>query len=159
MASRRQKKKVAKRKQLHQKIGGLKKIGERQLKQNINVRKYTEKELDKLENLVGVKPANINMAIEEARSTPDIGRETKASKIGSYYKHDLIERYYDLVDAGYIVPELTDQEVYDMAPQIIENITDEEKLQRMVEQGERKMDEARQRNLRAREANLVVFDY
>lgn len=160
MASRRQKKKIAKRKQLQREINALKSVREKQSNEIVNVRKYNERELKKLKNLTKIKPARIyDMAIEKARSTSDINEKTRASKIGSYYKHDLIGRYYDLVDAGYIMPQLTEQEVYSMAPQIIQDTTDEEELQRMVEEGERKMDEARQRNLQARKENLVVFDY
>lgn len=162
MASRRQKKEIAKRKQLQRKINYLRKMGKKKGNDIINVKKYTEKELKRLQNLTGIRPIKsfeVEGAIDRARSTPDITEKTRASKIGSYYKHDLIERYYDLVNAGYIEPKLTEQEVYDMGPQIIEELTDEEELQRMVNQGERKMEEARARNLKAREKNVVVFDF
>lgn len=160
MASRRQKKKVAKRKQLQRQINQLKNLGEKQQNQNINIRKYTQKELKRLQNLTGIRSAGeYEKAVNRARSTPRIFEETRASKIGSYYKQDLIQRYYDLIDAGYITSKLTPQEVYDMAPQIIEDTTDEEELQKMVAEGERKMEEARARNLKAREKNIVVFDF
>lgn len=162
MASRRQKKKVAKRKELEKKINYLRRIEKKKGNDIVNAKKYTKKELKRLENLNRIKPVKlqeVGTIVEKARSTPDIKEKTRASKIGSYYKQDLIERYYDLVDAGYITSKLTPQEVYDMAPQIVEEITDEEELQRMVEEGERRMDEARQRNLEAREKNVVVFDF
>lgn len=162
MASRRQKKEITKRKQLQRKIDYLRKMGKKSGSNIINVKKYTERELKRLENLNRIRPIKIQEvegAIERARSDEDIKDKTRASNIGSYYKHDLMERYYDLVNAGYIEPKLTEQEVYDMGPQIIQELTDEEELQRMVDQGERKMEEARQRNLEARAKNVVVFDY
>ena len=160
MASRRQKKKVAKRKQLQKQINALKQIRKEQTNREVNIRKYNEKELRRLQDLTGVNSTkNYNEAIERARNINDIDINTRASKIGGYYKHDLIERYYDLVNAGYITSRLSEQEVYNMAPQIIEETTDEEELQRMVAEGEKKMAMARQKNLRAREQNMVVFDW
>jgi len=80
----------------------------------------------------------------------NISDTNKASNIGNYYKHDLIERYHDLVNLGYIVPVLNEQEVYDYAPTMLEEELDSDVIGRMVEEGERKRQEVMAKNAEKR---------
>lgn len=156
MASRRIKKKKRQRAQIKK----LQNVQGQQLDPG-RIKGSLGKKIKQLERGIGLQGKDINSVINSLRglSLDQLREQNLGSRIGSYYKQGLIERYWELVDAGYIVPQLTEQEVYDMAPTIMEEALNEEEIQRMVIKGEQKMEAVRARNLEARRGEMIDFGF
>lgn len=164
MASRRQKKKV----HLRHEINKLKNIYNQRedIESPIKPRNYTKKELKRLQSLTGIKPLSkepirfSKSYIEKKEKEVNWTIHSQEVDGGGFYTKSLIERYYELVDAGYIEPTtLTAQQVYHAIPTIMEEQLSEDELSRIVKRGEQRMEKARERNLRAREKETIVFDF
>lgn len=156
MASRR----IKKKKQQRAQIKKLQSVQGQKLEAG-KAKGSLSKQIKELEKGLGLKRNDINNIINSVKGLDynDLREQNRGSAIGSYYKQSLIERYWDLVNAGYIVPSLTEQEVYDMAPTIMEESLDEQEIHEMIVKGEQKMEKVRKKNLEARQREFIDFGF
>lgn len=88
--------------------------------------------------------------------------ERKASGASEEHNNGLkwsyIKEYHDLVNDGLITPWRTEQQVYDEAPFLLDDVLSEDHLREVVQRGRQKAQKLLEKN-RQRQSKIVAFDW
>ena len=144
------------------------KEAERALKKKKNKLEALQRELADItkmtENTNLLSTFNENLTLKDFQAAVQKAKDAKArhdagiDEIDNAEKWSYIKEYHDLVNAGLITPSRTEQQVYDEAPYLLQNILSMDRIEALVERGREKAQELAKK-YEERQNNYVAFDW